>query len=55
MTVFLWALIAMSALSAAGQLIWLVRGEVVQKSPAMVAVDLALNVMLIVWAAVLLA
>lgn len=55
MTLFLWTLIALLALSILGKLAWLATGKFPQRRPGAEALDVCCNTALIVWAAVLLA
>ena len=54
MTMFLWTLIALLALTCASKLVMLATGEMVPRTPGMEVLDVLLNGALLTWAAVLL-
>ena len=54
MNSFLWVLIVLFSLSAAGKLMWLAKGDIPPRKPAQEAWDVAINFALIAWAVVLL-
>jgi len=52
---YLWTSIALFAISAVGKLIWLAQGEFPKRNPHHEAIDVAIAVVWIMWAALLLA
>ena len=54
MTVFLWTVLVIWTLSIAGMLIWLVKGEIPQRTPASLAFTVFFDACFVAWAAVLL-
>lgn len=54
MTWFLWTILVLMALSVLGNLIWLASGDFPPRKPKEAAIDVCINVALVVWAVVLL-
>lgn len=54
MTTFLWTLIALLSLEVVGKLYWLGSGDLPERTPAVIALDVIGCVALIVWAVYLL-
>lgn len=54
MTLFLWVLIALLALSVVGKLVWLATGHMPPRNPRAEAFDVLVNAALIAWAVALL-
>ena len=55
MKFFLWTMIVLLILETLVKLYWLARGDIPDRKPAVVALDVIGGVVLIVWAVVLLA
>jgi hypothetical protein len=55
MEVFLWAMVVVLAASSVGKLVWIATGKFPQRTPVLETWDVAVNVVLLIWACVLLA
>jgi hypothetical protein len=55
MEVFLWFMVAVFALSSVGKLVWIATGKFPQRTPVLETWDVAANIVLLIWACVLLA
>ena len=54
MNAFLWTMIVLLSLEAIGKVCWLARGDIPERKPGVVALDVIACVALLIWAVVLL-